>query len=56
MGEIIEVVYENGVLKPPKPLKLEVGQKFMVMRKEITKERFEEDPTDYPLRLREEET
>ncbi len=69
MGEIIEVVYKNGVLKPLKPLKLKEGQRLMVriyqggflelakkMRKEVTKERFKEDPTDYLLRLREEET
>nr|WP_297489494.1 antitoxin AF2212-like protein [Thermococcus sp.] len=30
MGEIIEVVYENGVLKPLKPLKLKEGQKLTV--------------------------
>ncbi|WP_297417305.1 antitoxin AF2212-like protein [Thermococcus sp.] len=69
MKEIIEVVYENGVLKPLKPLKLKEGQKLRVriylgdflelareMRKEVTKERFKEDPTDYLLHLREEET
>jgi len=69
MGEIIEVVYENGVLKPLKPLKLREGQRLRVriyrgdflelareMRGELTRERFKEDPTDYLLRLREEET
>ncbi len=69
MGEIIEVIYENGVLKPLKPLKLKEGQKLKVriysedflelareMRKKVTPERFGEDPTDYLLKLREEET
>ncbi len=69
MGEIIEVVYENGVLKPLKPLKLREGQRLRVrvysddflnlareMRKEVTPEKFKEDPTDYLLCLREEET
>ncbi|MCD6373077.1 MAG: antitoxin family protein [Thermococcus sp.] len=69
MGEIIEVIYENGVLKPLKPLRLKEGQKLRVriysgdflelareMRKRVTPERFKEDPTDYLLKLREEET
>jgi len=69
MGKIIEVVYENGVLKPLKPLKLKEGQRLRVriyhenflelareMRKRVTPEKFREDPTDYLLRLREEET
>ncbi|QDA30668.1 DUF104 domain-containing protein [Thermococcus indicus] len=30
MGEIIEVVYENGVLRPLKPLKLKEGQRLRV--------------------------
>jgi predicted DNA-binding antitoxin AbrB/MazE fold protein len=30
MGEIIEVIYENGVLKPLKPLKLKEGQRLRV--------------------------
>ncbi|WP_258083221.1 antitoxin AF2212-like protein [Thermococcus thermotolerans] len=69
MGEIIEVIYENGVLKPLKPLKLKEGQRLRVrvysddfleltreMRKKVTPAKFKEDPTDYLLRLREEET
>ena len=69
MGEIIEVVYENGVLRPLKPLKLKEGQRLRVrvysndflrlareMRREVTPEKFREDPTDYLLHLREEET
>jgi len=30
MGQIIEVIYENGVLKPLKPLKLKEGQRLRV--------------------------
>ena len=30
MGEIIEVIYEDGVLKPLKPLKLREGQRLRV--------------------------
>ncbi|NJE54064.1 antitoxin family protein [Thermococcus sp. 21S9] len=30
MGEIIEVIYENGVLKPLRPLKLKEGQRLRV--------------------------
>ncbi len=30
MGEIIEVIYENGVLKPLKPLKLKEEQRLRV--------------------------
>ncbi len=30
MGEIIELIYENGVLKPLKPLKLKEGQVLRV--------------------------
>ena len=55
MGEIIEVIYENGVLKPLRPLKLKEGQRLRVriyhedflelareMRKKITAEKTHE--------------
>lgn len=69
MGKVIEVVYENGVLKPLKPLRMKEGQRLRVMiypedflelarkmRRKVKPERFGEDPTDYLLHLREEET
>ncbi len=69
MGEIIEVIYEDGVLKPLKPLKLKEGQRLRVrvyegdivektrkFRELITPKKFNESPEDYLLRLREEET
>ncbi|ASJ16867.1 hypothetical protein A3L04_07165 [Thermococcus chitonophagus] len=69
MSKVIEVVYEKGVLKPTKPLNLKEGQKLLIkiydedilefareIRKKITPEKVKEDPTDYLLRLREEET
>ncbi|ASJ01192.1 antitoxin family protein [Thermococcus gorgonarius] len=67
MDEIIEAVYENGVLKPLKPLKLREHEKVRIkilkgdivamtekFRKVITPEKFDESPEDYLLRLREE--
>ncbi|WP_297536115.1 antitoxin family protein [Thermococcus sp.] len=69
MGEIIEVIYENGVLKPLRPLKLKEGQRLVIrvyedsvvkktekFRKIVTPERFSESPEEYLLKLREEET
>ncbi|GAB6100928.1 DUF104 domain-containing protein [Thermococcus atlanticus] len=65
--DIIEVVYENGVLKPLKPLKLKEGQRLVVrvyegnvvrktekFRKIIAPEKFSESPEEYLLKLREE--
>ncbi len=69
MGEIIEVIYEDGVLKPLKPLKLKEHERVRIkiikgdileltrkFREAITPENFDESPEDYLLRLREEET
>lgn len=65
----MEAIYGNGVSKPLRPLRLKEGQRLRVrtypgdflelareMRRKVTPERFREDPTDYLLRLREEET
>ena len=69
MEEIIEAVYEDGVLKPVKPLKLKEHERVRIkiikgdileltrkFRETITPENFDESPEDYLLRLREEET
>ena len=64
MGEIIEVIYENGVLKPLKPLKLKEGQRLRVrilstglseFMKSVERklERPEEDPLEILTRVRE---
>ncbi len=64
MGEIIEVVYENGVLRPLKPLKLKEGQRLRVRilstglsgfikSLEGELERPEEDPLELLTRVRE---
>ncbi|MFA4639809.1 antitoxin family protein [Pyrococcus kukulkanii] len=63
----IEVIYENGVLKPLKPLNLKDGEVLVVkiykkgivertekFRKIITPEKFKESPEEYLARLREE--
>ncbi|ASJ03300.1 hypothetical protein A3L09_08545 [Thermococcus profundus] len=65
--EVVEAVYENGVLKPLKPLKLKEGERVLLkvrresiiglareLRKKITPETVDMDPTDYLLKLREE--
>ena len=65
--EVVEAVYENGVLKPLKPLKLKEGEKVLLkvrrasfidlareLRKKITPETVDMDPTDCLLKLREE--
>ena len=67
MEEIIEAVYEDGVLKPLKPLKLKEHEKVRIkiikgnvveltrkFREVVTPENFEESPEEYLLRLREE--
>jgi len=69
MEEIIEAVYEDGVLKPLKPLKLKEHEKVRIkiikgnvveltrkFREVVTPENFEESPEEYLLRLREERT
>ena len=69
MEEIIEAVYEDGVLKPLKPLKLKEHERVRIkiikgevveltkkFREIITPENFDESPEEYLLRLREEET
>ncbi|ASJ08414.1 hypothetical protein A3L11_03870 [Thermococcus siculi] len=65
--EVVEAVYENGVLRPLKPLKLKEGERVLLkvrresiielareLRKKITPETVDMDPTDYLLKLREE--
>lgn len=65
--EVVEAVYENGVLKPLKPLKLKEGERVLLkvkkgsiielarkLREKITPEKAEMDPTDYLLKMREE--
>ncbi|WP_461864093.1 antitoxin family protein [Thermococcus sp.] len=67
MEEIIEAVYENGVLKPLKPLRLREHEKVRIkiikgdiieltrkFREIITPENFDESPEEYLLKLREE--
>ncbi len=67
MEEIIEAVYENGVLKPLKPLRLKEHEKVRIkiikgdiieltrkFREIITPENFDESPEEYLLKLREE--
>ena len=69
MEEIIEAVYEDGVLKPLKPLKLKEHERVKIkiirgdileltrkFREVITPENFEESPEEYLLNLREDET
>ena len=66
MEEIIEAVYEDGVLKPLKLkehervrikiIKGEVVELTRKFREIITPENFAESPEEYLLRLREEET
>lgn len=66
MEEIIEAVYEDGVLKPLKPLKLKEHERVRIkiikgdiveltrkFREVITPENFDESPEGYLLRLRE---
>ncbi|WP_054840096.1 antitoxin AF2212-like protein [Thermococcus sp. JCM 11816] len=66
--EVVEAVYENGVLKPLKPLKLKEGGERVLLkvkkgsiielarklREKITPETVDMDPTDYLLKMREE--
>lgn len=65
--EIVEAVYENGVLKPLKPLKLKEGERVLLkvkkwsiielarkLREKVTPETVDMDPTDYLLKMREE--
>ncbi|MBP1912415.1 antitoxin AF2212-like protein [Thermococcus stetteri] len=65
--EVVEAVYENGVLKPLKPLKLKEGERVLLkvkkssiielarkLREKITPETVDMDPTDYLLKMREE--
>lgn len=65
--EVVEAVYENGVLKPLKPLKLKEGEHLVIklyrkgivektekFRKIISPENFKESPEEYLQKLREE--
>ncbi|CAB49786.1 antitoxin family protein [Pyrococcus abyssi] len=43
MGEIIEVIYENGILKPLKKLPFKEGEKLIVEVKSTNKEKLLEE-------------